>query len=266
MNFRAFGRLRFSGFGLPGRGFEERFFLPKPSFLEAAEFLRFRSLLLMARAPGRLLKRTHWGRHRNLPRRLKSWTAPTLVAGSLAVLMLVSLGQPTPAEGATIRSTGNEGCTVDVGDVSRASIARSGNDCIVTVTASTTLTFPSYVTSTAVILVGGGGGGGADGGSGGGGGQVRWSNSQPVNAGQTVTVTIGAGGLGTRWSGQASTAGGTSELSGAGLTYRATGGSPGLGWNWCNPNDPGVVLGGSGGTGGSGGSGGSGRIGSCEGD
>lgn len=52
-----------------------------------------------------------------------------------------------------------------------------------------------------LIVVGGGGGGGYDGGGGGGGGQVRTSASYAVSSGDTISVTVGAGGAGLALSG-----------------------------------------------------------------
>jgi hypothetical protein len=52
--------------------------------------------------------------------------------------------------------------------------------CVVSVTNSTSVTFPSYVNTIGIVVVGGGGGGGTDGGAGGSGGETRYSASQGV--------------------------------------------------------------------------------------
>ncbi len=111
------------------------------------------------------------------------------LSASIAAIMLVSLPNLSPANAVSIRSAATDGCVVDVGNSSLASVTKSGNNCVVTITGSTTITFPSYVSSAGVILVGGGGGGGTDGGGGGGGGEVRYSSSIAVTAGQTATIT-----------------------------------------------------------------------------
>jgi hypothetical protein len=75
------------------------------------------------------------------------------------------------------------------------------------VTTSTSITFPPELTSTELLIVGGGGaGGGDDGGGGGGGGAVGYSAAFPVTGGQTVSLSIGAGGLGSTARGQSGSA------------------------------------------------------------
>lgn len=95
-----------------------------------------------------------------------------------------------------------------------------------------------------VIAAGGGGAGNANpttgdvsgqnpslSGGGGAGGGLMWRNSIPVNAGDTLTIVVGAGGIGgTRLNATSPTAGGDSYIQTSGGTdlVKATGGSPGL--------------------------------------
>ena len=66
-----------------------------------------------------------------------------------------------------------------------------------TTTGTTSWTAPTDVTSVEVLVIAGGGGGGASCGGGGGAGGLIYNNSYPVTPGQTYTVTVGAGGIGT---------------------------------------------------------------------
>jgi hypothetical protein len=62
-------------------------------------------------------------------------------------------------------------------------------------TSNASFTVPTGVTSIAAVLVGGGGGGHYSwSNSGGGGGALAYANSIPVNPGDTINITIGAGG------------------------------------------------------------------------
>ena len=57
---------------------------------------------------------------------------------------------------------------------------------------------PSFVTNASVISVGGGaGGGGGNYGNGGGGGGLNWRNNISLTPGQSIAITVGAGGAGT---------------------------------------------------------------------
>ena len=131
-----------------------------------------------------------------------------------------------------------------------------------TFTSSGTFTVPYGVTSVTVFCVGGGGGGGHgsathiysgvsniqthDGSGGGGGGGGRCNRGTlSVTAGQTIIVTVGAGG------GSGGT-GGTTTFS----SISASGGSPGAAGQSGNKN---INYGGSGGSGGSGGG-----VGGCD--
>lgn len=94
---------------------------------------------------------------------------------------------------------------------------------------------PAGVTSISAIVVGGGGAGGGVGsgsysfsaGNGAGGGALSYTNNISVTPGETLTVTVGAGGVGSV--GLAGTAGGNSSLNrSATVILRAVGGSGGL--------------------------------------
>ncbi|MEY3537420.1 MAG: hypothetical protein RL645_234 [Actinomycetota bacterium] len=190
-------------------------------------------------------------------RKLRKNMGLALAIGA-AGLAIVAANPIVPAATAgTIRSgSGNNACTVDVGNTAYATVTQNGNYCIVSVTASTTVTIPSYTSTIQVLAVGGGGGGGPDGGVGGGGGGIRWSANQSVTPGASATITIGAGGSAGAWGGAAAGAGGVTYISGAGMSYGANGGAGGGGWQTTS-----WASGGTGGYGGTGASGGSGAIG-----
>lgn len=116
-------------------------------------------------------------------------------------------------------------------------------------------TVPTGVTSLECLIVGGGGGGGQTIAGGGGAGGLIYINDYAVTAGQTLTITVGAGGAGAP--GVASsgsypgygtgggTQGGNSVLSGGtGGTYTAIGGGGGGSYN---QTSNGATSGGSGG-------------------
>jgi hypothetical protein len=192
--------------------------------------------------------------------KVRKWAtrgAGVFAAAAAAVIMVAANPIVPAATAGTIRSGSSTGaCTVDVGNTSLATVVQNGNYCVVSVTGSTSVTIPGYVSTMQVMAVGGGGGGGPDGGVGGGGGEIRWSANQAVTAGQAATITIGAGGAGGVWGGANATAGGVTYISGAGLSYGANGGAGGGGWQsttWAS--------GGTGGYGGSSATGASGAIG-----
>ena len=188
-------------------------------------------LVSISRVAGRRLPRRNT-RTINTRRRL------SIITGTgLALLGLVFAGNllAPPSYGVTIRSsTGSDACTVDVGNAANAYVTKNGDYCVVTVTANTTVTFPSYISQIGIIVVGGGGGGGTDGGAGGSGGETRYSAAQGVTAGGTATVTVGAGGAGDVWSVGGGANGSPTYVSGAGLSYTANGGYVGGGWNNCS--------------------------------
>jgi uncharacterized delta-60 repeat protein len=116
--------------------------------------------------------------------------------------------------------------------------------CFVTFTSgSGSWTVPSGVTNVSLLAVGGGGGGGENGASGGGGGALQDISNYRVTSGGTVSVAVGAGGIGGSTSGSSSAAGSSGSVSSFG-TVSANGGGGGN------------TTGGSGGVGGVGGSGG----------
>jgi len=209
---------------------------------------------------------------RNIVPPAKTWRGAKLrkrlgtgLAIAAAGLALVAANPIVPAATAgTIRSgTGTDACTVDVGNTGYATVAKNGNYCITTVTNSTTVTMPGYVSSIAVMAVGAGGGGGTDGGSGGGGGEARYSNSQTVTGGSAATITIGAGGSGGVWGGAAAGNGTATYISGAGMSYGANAGAGGGSWSAAGPPGGAAGSGGYGGTGLTGGSGGYGSYQIC---
>lgn len=86
---------------------------------------------------------------------------------------------------------------------------------------------PSGVTSVSVVCVGGGGGGAGDhDGNGGGGAGLGWKNNISVTPGQTHTVVVGAGGIGSTGDGTRGNAGGQSYFINA-STVSAEGGDGG---------------------------------------
>lgn len=126
---------------------------------------------------------------------------------------------------------------------------------------SYSFTVPSGVTSMEVLVVAGGGGGGQVIGGGGGAGGLIYNSSYSVTGGQTLSITVGAGGAGAPANNSSGaypgygtgggTQGGNSSLSGgSGGTLTATGG--GGGGNY-NQTTSGSTSGGSGGGAGAGG-------------
>lgn len=68
-----------------------------------------------------------------------------------------------------------------------------------TTTSSLSFVVPTGITSVCILCIGGGGGGGTDdsnGSRGGGGGALSYSNNVAVTPGETLTINVGAGGLG----------------------------------------------------------------------
>ena len=90
---------------------------------------------------------------------------------------------------------------------------------------SYTWTIPSGVTQARVVVIGGGGAGGQYGGGGGGGASLKFYNN--LTPGQTVSVTVGAGGQ--RSSNSTGNNGTSSSFAGPGQTITATGGTGGHG-------------------------------------
>ena len=205
------------------------------------------------------------GKAGNKARRIRKNIAIGFAATAAAVMLIAANPIAPAATAGTIRSgAGSDACTVDVGNTANATVAKSGNYCVVTVTSTTTVTFPSYTNSIGLIVVGGGGGGGTDGGAGGSGGEVRYSSAQAVTPGAAATVTIGSGGVGGAWTVNSASNGSATTVSGAGLSYTANGGIAGGGWNSCSISYG--SAGGSGGTGGTsatGGTGGNGTLNGC---
>lgn len=152
-----------------------------------------------------------------------------LILGQISFALL----SISPARAALVTATGTNSASCDQSVSNSAGItaARSGQDCIVTFTNTTevTWTVPLGVTSVSAIVVGGGGGGGdstafATGGGGGAGGFFQNTN---VSVSGDIPIAVGAGGSGSALATQASN-GGTSYLG----TLRVGGGGGGNGVNY----------------------------------
>lgn len=98
-----------------------------------------------------------------------------------------------PAEKA-LAAPSTSDCAQTVGTPSALTVSVVGNDCLLTFTATTTWTIPSYLSSARVLLVGGGAGGFGDGGGGGGGGGGLENSSATFLPGKSATITVGSGG------------------------------------------------------------------------
>ena len=95
---------------------------------------------------------------------------------------------------------------------------------------STTFTIPSGIKYIDLYIVGGGGGGGYGAWcSGGAGGYCKFFENLPVTPGQTMTITIGAGGAGSTSESTRGGTGGTTTVVINGETYSAAGGKGGIG-------------------------------------
>lgn len=92
-------------------------------------------------------------------------------------------------------------------------------------------TVPSNVSEVAVLAVGGGGGGGAWVGGGGGGGGVTEDTGVTVTGDDTVTITVGAGGLGARVT-SLKASGSNGRSSAFGNLVSALGGGVGATWDY----------------------------------
>lgn len=134
---------------------------------------------------------------RHTPRRIVR-RAPLPLAAGVAVAALMALGLPSGL--ATAATVGTGDCTSSVGDgltaqASSMQVSPTMFRCTVAFTAGTgAWTVPAGVSSAEVELVGGGGGGGNFGG--GGGGAVVPKTTVTVTSGASVSVTVGAGGIG----------------------------------------------------------------------
>lgn len=177
--------------------------------------------------------------------------------------------EPSNASTGSISPTvGDAGITADIfsvtpnvtttytGTVTRTTYATTtGAGVNTTFNSSGTFIVPANVYSIdALIIAGGGGGGGGASGGGGGAGGVREVTGIPVTPGQTLTITVGAGGAGT--TGTGNSGGNSAILNGATTLASAVGGGGG------GPESSSGLAGGSGGgAGGVAGSGGAGTAG-----
>ena len=123
----------------------------------------------------------------------------------------------------------------------------AGNLVAFTTVGTTTWTAPPGVTSVGVLVIGGGGGGGWHAGAGGGAGGLVYAASHAVSSGNSYSVTVGAGGLGSVNHGNPNcdppTSGGSSSFD----TLSAAGGGYGGYSTWAAHFPP--AAGGSGGGG-----------------
>jgi hypothetical protein len=179
---------------------------------------------------------------------------------------------PSSTTAYTVTVTGANGCA------STSSMTLTiGNGTPVVFNSSQSWVVPAGVTCVQIeVWGGGGGGGGAAAGCGGGGGGYGRQNFN-VTPGQSLNITVGAGGPG--GGSYKGTNGNTSSVNGTGIAISATGGSAGSGGK-CSGSPPGGTStatinvtggsgsggngsnkGGNGGNGGNGGSGGSGTTG-----
>lgn len=95
-------------------------------------------------------------------------------------------------------------------------------EAIFTNVGTTNWVVPNGVTAISAVCIGGGGGGdgNATGGSGGRGGDLRYYNNLPVTPGETLTIVVGAAGVGA----ESPTAGGFSRIGRGGTTLLQAGG------------------------------------------
>ncbi len=122
---------------------------------------------LVRKAPTR---KKYTPRRRMIERVAKRLGVALAAGAALAVVIAANPVSRDTAYAGVIRSSSvNDACVIDVDNTSNATVVKNGNFCVVTVTASTGVVIPSYVSSIGVIVVGGGAGGVADGGAGGGG-------------------------------------------------------------------------------------------------
>ena len=94
----------------------------------------------------------------------------------------------------TINDTGY--LSLPEGTTAQRTATASGTLVYFTSTGTTQWTVPANVDSVEVLVVGGGGGGGSDMGGGGGAGGVIYQPNYPVTPGETISVTVGGGGVG----------------------------------------------------------------------
>ncbi len=146
---------------------------------------------------------------------------------ALVVSILPAILSPLilPAEKALAAPSTAE-CAQTVGTPSALTVSVVGNDCLLTFTATTTWTIPTYLSSGRVLLVGGGAGGFIDGGGGGGGGGGLENSSATFLPGKSATITVGTGGS-TNSNGNSSQI----DITGDGTAdWSASGGNAGGGW------------------------------------
>ena len=94
----------------------------------------------------------------------------------------------------TINDTGY--LALPVGTTAQRLSSAAGTLVYFTSVSTSQWTVPANVNSVEVLVVGGGGGGGSDMGGGGGAGGVRYTANYPTTPGETISVTVGGGGVG----------------------------------------------------------------------
>lgn len=165
---------------------------------------------------------------------------------AIFALSIINIGAPAIAKAALVTATGTNAsaCNQVTSNATGVTALRSGQDCIVTFTNTTAVTWtvPMGVTNVSAIIVGGGGGGGdstssATGGGGGGGGFFANSN---ISVSGDLTIAVGAGGSGSSLTTQGAT-GGTSYIG----SLKVGGGGGGNGYNYVGGLRAGAGAGGS---------------------
>lgn len=165
-----------------------------------------------------------------------TWSVTNGGQGSVNGGAFTSSGTISPGQNFRVRGTSSSSYSttvqflVSIGATqSTWSVTTMNEPTEVTYTTPGTYSFivPAGVTSVSVVAVGGGGGGGASGFSGsGGGGGLSYRNNVSVTAGQSITISVGAGGPGSTFqiSSGVGTETGFLNCSASGASVNGTGG------------------------------------------
>ncbi|MBC7420181.1 MAG: tail fiber protein [Bdellovibrio sp.] len=177
---------------------------------------------------------------------IPQWTSSTALGNSPIAVSSgnVGIGTATPGQKLTVAGTIESttgGVKFPDGTIQTTS---SRGSALVTFNSNTTWTVPSNVTSVEVIVIAGGGGGGYRVGGGGGGGGVVHKYNYATTPGGSITVTVGAGGVGPL-SGTSNGSNGGNSVFG---TLTAVGGGGGASLGGTSGGDGGSGGGGSYGT------------------
>lgn len=159
---------------------------------------------------------------------------------TLALFQTVAVSQSAQAASGTV-TQGT--CSSVVGETTTAVMLSTSGKCVIKFTAGTnSWTVPAGVTSINYLIVGGGGAGSHDGGGGGAGGGA-YTGSLAVNAGDTGSVTVGAGGVAGTWGANVPQPGNSSSLIFGSVTLQGAGGTAGT---TAHPGPSAEAAGGSG--------------------